>query len=403
MGGNSFNYVIVGGGLAGASAIEGIREHDPSGTILLVNKEPYPPYHRPPLSKGLWTGKKKVEDIGVHDKAFYRHHGVEIKLSTEIVSIDVKAKSISNSSGTTYRFDKLLLSTGGVPAKLKLDNSAMEGIVYFRTLGDYLNLFPQCNGNASVLVVGGGFIGTELAAAFVMSHLQTTLIFPGPWPCHRIFPAYLGMHILKLYREHGINVITEDQPAKFEKNAGKWLMQSKRGKKSESDMVVAGIGISPSIELALQAGLKTENGIVVNTFLQTSHPDIYAAGDNANYPDKWIGSNIRTEHWDNSLNQGKLAGKNMAGAHEPYEYMPYFFSDLFDFGFEAVGNIDSKLETFADWKEENVQGTIYYLQGNKIKGIMLCNIWGKLDLARSLIEKAEPIDSIATLKNKISN
>jgi NADPH-dependent 2,4-dienoyl-CoA reductase/sulfur reductase-like enzyme len=211
------------------------------------------------------------------------------------------------------------------------------------------------------------------------------------------------MHVLKLFRERGIQVITEDQPIAIEKNAGKWIMHSKRGKKIESDMVVAGIGIAPSTGLASEAGLKTENGIVVNSFLQTSRPDIFAAGDNASYPDALRGSNVRVEHWDNAANQGRLAGKNMAGAHEPYVYMPYFFSDLFDFGFEAVGNIDSKLETFADWREENVKGTIYYLQGNKIKGIMLCNTWGKLNIARSLIQKAEPVDSIATLKNKISD
>jgi len=399
----SFTYVIVGGGLAGASAIDGIREHDTSGKILLISKEPYLPYHRPPLSKGLWTGKKKVEDIGVHDAPYYTRFGVEIKLSSEIVVLDPKAKSVSDIGGTTYKFDKLLLSTGGVPTRLELSAPVPEGVIYFRNLDDYNELLLKCKENSSAIIIGGGFIGTEVAAALAMNKVKTTLIFPGPWPCHRIFPAYLGMHILKLYREQGINVVTEDQPIALEKNAGTWLVQSKRGKKIESDMVVAGIGIRPSIELAAQAGLKTENGIVVNTFLQTSHPDIYAAGDNAQYPDKWTGSNMRTEHWDNTLNQGKRAGKNMAGEHEPYNYMPYFFSDLFDFGFEAVGTIDSRLETFADWQEENKKGTIYYLQGNKIKGIMLCNMWGKIDIARSLIQKAEPVDSIATLKNKISD
>jgi NADPH-dependent 2,4-dienoyl-CoA reductase/sulfur reductase-like enzyme len=403
MTGNHFNYVIIGGGLAGANAIEGIRERDALGTIILFGKEPYLPYNRPPLSKGLWTGKKKVDEIFIYDKAYYDKHGVNLKLGVEISSIDSALKSIIDGAGTVYTFDKLLLSTGGSPFRLDLGAPVSEGVFYFRNLDDFKGLFAECKENSSALIIGGGFVGTELAAALAMNKVQTTLIFPAPWPCHRIFPAYLGMHILKLFREHRINVIAEDQPLTLEKKAGKWLMQTKRGKKIESDVVIAGIGIAPSVELAVRAGLKTENGIVVNTFLQTSHPDIYAAGDNASYPDAMRGLNVRVEHWDNAVNQGKLAGKNMAGAHDPYTYMPYFFSDIFDFGFEAVGSIDSKLETFADWQEENVKGTIYYLQGKRIKGIVLCNTWGKLDLARSLIQKAEPIESIAALKNKLSD
>jgi NADPH-dependent 2,4-dienoyl-CoA reductase/sulfur reductase-like enzyme len=207
---------------------------------------------------------------------------------------------------------------------------------------------------------------------------------------------------LDYYRKQGVTMITEDKPVKVLKNGDLWNVETVRGLHIESTIVVAGIGIAPSTELAAKAGLKTDNGIVVDDKLRTSHPDIYAAGDNARYPDKWLAMNVRTEHWDNALNQGKLAGRNMAGANEPYHYMPYFFSDMFDFGFEAVGNIDSKLETFADWREENEKGVIYYLQGNKIKGIMLCNVWDKIGLARTLIQKGEPVGAIANLKNKIS-
>jgi NADPH-dependent 2,4-dienoyl-CoA reductase/sulfur reductase-like enzyme len=325
-----------------------------------------------------------------------------LALGNEIVSFDPSSKSVSDFLGEVYTFHKLLLATGGAPYKLEFNPPAPDGINYFRNIDDYQNLLSQCKENSSATIVGGGFIGVELAAALTKNNIKTTLIFPEPWPCHRIFPAYLGLHILDYYRKQGVTMITEDKPVKVLKNEGIWNVETVRGLHIESNIVVAGIGIAPSTELAGKAGLKTDNGIIVDAKLRTSHPDIYAAGDNARYPDKWLGMNVRTEHWDNALNQGKLAGRNMAGANESYQYMPYFFSDMFDFGFEAVGNIDSKLETFADWREENEKGVIYYLQGNKIKGIMLCNVWDKIGLARTFIQKGEPVGAIANLKNKIA-
>jgi NADPH-dependent 2,4-dienoyl-CoA reductase/sulfur reductase-like enzyme len=398
-----FKYAIVGGGLAGASALDGIRELDGSGSVILFSKERHLPYHRPPLSKGLWTGKKKVEDIYVHDASYYDAINVSLALGIEIVSIDTSSKSVIDGTGAVYTFEKLLLATGGVPSRLELIPPAADGIVYFRNLDDYQSLVSQCIENSSATIIGGGFIGVELAAALAKNKVKTTLIFPEPWPCHRIFPAYLGMHILDYYRKQGVTVITEDKPVRVEKKDGLWNIESLRGAHIQSNIVIAGIGITPSIETAAKAGLKTDNGIVVDAQLRTSHPDIYAAGDNARYPDKWAGSSTRIEHWDNALNQGKLAGRNMAGAGEPYVYMPYFFSDMFDFGFEAVGAIDSKLETFADWRQENEKGVIYYLHANKIKGILLCNVWGKVDRARALIQKAEPVNTMANLKNKITD
>ena len=159
----------------------------------------------------------------------------------------------------------------------------------------------------------------------------------------------------------------------------------------ESDIVIVGIGITPEVGVAERAGLKTGNGIVVNEYLQSSDSNIYAAGDNAFFPYQVLGEKMRIEHWDNAVNQGKWAGRNMAGANEPFTYMPYFFSDLFEFGYEAVGEVDSRLETFADWKKENDTGIIYYLKDNKVRGVMMCNVWGKVDAARELIRKQKKL------------
>jgi NADPH-dependent 2,4-dienoyl-CoA reductase/sulfur reductase-like enzyme len=196
---------------------------------------------------------------------------------------------------------------------------------------------------------------------------------------------------LDQYLARGIKVLVNEMPSAFAKAGGKFLTQTLSGVKLESDMVIAGIGIAPALELPRKAGLQTANGVIVNEYLEASLPGIYAAGDIAFFPYPALGKQTRVEHWDNALNQGKWAGRNMAGAREPYTYMPYFFSDLFEFGYEAVGEVDSRLETFADWQKENDTGVIYYLKDNKVRGAMMCNVWDKVEAARELIRKGEQV------------
>jgi len=389
MGEQAYAYIIVGGGLAGASAVEGIRERDRTGAILLIGSEKHLPYDRPPLSKKLWSGKKKVADIFVHDREFYDRNGVTVTSGLLVTSLDAGRKTAAADDGKTYRFQKLLLATGGAPRTLSIPGGAIEGICYFRTLDDYLRLRAESSEGKSAVVIGGGFIGSEIAAALVLNKLDVTMIFPDPYLVARVFPDYLGKALMDRYVARGVKVLAGDLPASFEKRSGKFITQTQRGVKLESDLVIAGIGIAPSVELARDAGLQTGNGIIVNEHLQTSDPDIYAAGDNAFFPYQALGGRTRVEHWDNALNQGKWAGRNMAGAREPYTYMPYFFSDLFEFGYEAVGEVDARLETFADWQKENDTGVIYYLRDGKLRGAMMCNVWDKVDAARELIRKGE--------------
>ena len=186
--------------------------------------------------------------------------------------------------------------------------------------------------------------------------------------------------------ERGVKIFTQDSPVSIARRNNHLVTRTKNGKEISSDVVIAGIGIEPEMQLAKSAGLAIKNGIAVNEFLQTSSPDIYAAGDNAYFPYQALGRHMRVEHWDNAINQGKTAGMNMAGAHTAYTYMPYFFSDLFDFGYEAVGFVSSKLETFADWQKENNTGVVYYLEDGKVRGVMMCNVWEKVDAARELIK-----------------
>ncbi|MCL5022971.1 MAG: FAD-dependent oxidoreductase [Nitrospirae bacterium] len=387
-----YSYVIVGAGLAGVSAAAGIREVDKNGPILLIGGEKHLPYDRPPLSKQLWFGKKRVADIFLHDRSFYDQNGIELSLETRVSSLDLRQKSITDKRGRNCQFGKLLLSTGGVPRPLPVPGGDLEGICYYRYLDDYLRMRDEARTGGPAVIVGGGFIGSEMAAALTSNGVRVTMVFPESYLCSRVFPDFLGRAMQKHYQERGVKILAEDRPASFSKRGDALVIRTEKGMELESRTVIAGIGIMPEIKLAAEASLKTANGVVVNEYLQTSHPDVYAAGDNAFFPYQVLGQPMRIEHWDNALNQGKAAGRNMAGAQEPFTYMPYFFSDLFEFGYEAVGEVDAQLETFADWRKENETGVVYYLRGGKVRGAMMCNVWDKVEAARELIRKGEGIE-----------
>jgi NADPH-dependent 2,4-dienoyl-CoA reductase/sulfur reductase-like enzyme len=389
----AYTYVIVGGGLAGASAVSGIREIDPDKPILLLCNENYLPYDRPPLSKKLWFGKKKVEDIFIHDREFYDSKGVTVVLRCTIGAIDSAQKRVT-SNGKSFHYEKLLLATGAVPNRLQISGATLEGVCYYRFLDDYLEIKCLAGQGKSAVVIGGGFIGSEIAAALTVNNMKVTMIFPDARLCDRVFPEYLGNSVQRHYQDRGVRVLSQDRPSSIAKNNGGFITVTENGKKIESDIVIAGVGVTPETHLAGSAGVRVANGIVVNEFLETSNKDIYAAGDNAFFHYKALDRAMRFEHWDNALNQGKSAGRNMAGAHEPYDYLPYFFSDLFEFGYEAVGEIDSKLETYADWQTVNEKGVIYFLRDKKVKGVMMCNVWDKVPAARTLIRKSETMNSV---------
>lgn len=387
----SYSYVIIGGGLAGAAGIDGIRERDTAGSILLISGENNPPYDRPPLSKKLWTGAKRVEEIFLHPQSFYNQHGVELKLGAEIRDLDVAGHVVRDRSGNRFSYKKLLLATGGAPRRLTIPGGDLQGLSYFRTLDDYHELRAGAVQGKSAIVIGGGFIGSEIAASLSMNGVAVTMIFPGDWLVARVFPESLGRALTDDYRSKGIAVVAQDVLTAIEQRGNGYMIHTRGGQHHAADLVVIGIGISPNISLAQTAGIKTADGIFVDEFLRTSDPDVYAAGDVAFFPEQILGPR-RIEHWDNAISQGKHAGKNMAGAKEPFTELPFFFSDLFEFGYEAVGDCDSRLQTFAEWQEPNKTGVVYYLdQDRRVRGAMMCNLWEKVDAARALIRMAQPM------------
>lgn len=387
---DSYSYIIVGGGLAGAGAIEGIRQHDARGSILLIGSEPDQPYDRPPLTKQLWTGGKKVEEIFLHPQAFYAEHGVELKLGAQVTQLDLPGHAVRDSGGATFRYQKLLLATGGTPRKLTIPGGDLDGLSYYRTLKDFRTMHAAAAAGKSALVIGGGFIGSEITASLTVNKLSVTMIFPDRSLVSRVFPQPLAVALTDYYRSKGVQVLTEDLPVSIERQGSAYLARSRGGRQISADLVIVGIGITPNTSLAQSAGLNVGNGIIVNEFLQTSDRDVYAAGDVAFFPEPIIGPR-RIEHWDNAVSQGKHAGRNMAGANQPFDEMPFFFSDLFEFGYEAVGDVDSRHDTFADWQEPNKTGVIYYLSDSRVVGAMMCNVWNKVDEARALIRKQERV------------
>jgi NADPH-dependent 2,4-dienoyl-CoA reductase/sulfur reductase-like enzyme len=386
----SYSYVIVGAGLTGASAAAGIRERDPHGSILILGAEAELPYDRPPLSKQLWRGGKTVEQVLLHDESYYKSNAIDLRLDVEVTGLDADAHTVRDSKGNTYRYGRVLLATGGSPRRLDIPGGDLEGISYYRTLRDYRQLRGAAATGKAALVIGGGFIGSEIAAALRTNGLQVTMIFPSPWLVSRVFPESLGRHLTDEYRRKGVEVLAGDVPVSVRRESDGYVAQTRAGRTIRADIVVAGVGIRPNVALARAAGLAMTTGVCVDEFLQTSHADVYAAGDVAFAPNPVLGPR-RVEHWDNAAVQGKHAGRNMAGAREPYAYLPFFFSDLFEFGYEAVGDTDSRLRTFADWQEENKTGVIYYLDGDRLRGVMMCNVWEKVDPARALIQKSEPL------------
>jgi 3-phenylpropionate/trans-cinnamate dioxygenase ferredoxin reductase component len=381
----TYQYVIIGGGLAGASAIKGIREIDPNNPILLVSAEKDLPYDRPPLTKKLWFGKIKEEGVFLDPADYYSKSGVDVLSNTRVASIDPNGKTVTTNAGVVFGFKKLLIATGGSPRALTIPGGDLPGIYYYRTFDDYRRLREEAASGKSVLIIGGGFIGTEIAAALNTNKVGVTMVFPESYFVQNVFPDYLGSMLVSNYQDRGVNVIAEDIPASISKQGRKFLVRTKKGRDIVTDIIIAGIGIFPGVELAKNAGLTVTNGIEVDKFLAASHSDIYAAGDTCNFESFALGKRIRVEHWDTAKTQGRQAGRNMAGAGEVFDYVPYFFSDLFEFGYESAGDITSVHPTYPVWKTPNNTGVIYYMAEDTVAGIMLCNVWDKVEEAREIV------------------
>lgn len=382
-----YQYLIIGGGMTADAAVKGIREIDPEGSIGLISSETAPPYNRPPLTKGLWKGDD--------ENSIWRHTqeaGVDLILGHTVKTLDRVAKQVTDSGGNTYSYNKLLLATGGRPRTLPFGG---DSILYYRTLQDYHTLRTLSETKQRIGVIGGGYIGSEIAAALALNHKQVVMFMLEQTVNGDRYPQDLGLFLNDYYRQHGVEVVPGTSITGVEQRGEQYAItgrndQTKQQREWLVDAVVAGLGIIPNVELAQQAGLEVENGIVVNEQLRTRDHDIYAAGDVANVYKPLLNKPMRVEHEDNALSMGHAAGRNMAGAYESYTHQPFFYSDLFDLGYEAVGDLSASLEKVSDWEEPYRKGIIYYLKDQHVVGVILWNNWGMTNLARELISEPGP-------------
>jgi NADPH-dependent 2,4-dienoyl-CoA reductase/sulfur reductase-like enzyme len=377
-----FDYVIIGGGMTADAAVHGIRETDPDGTIGVIGSDPHPPYDRPPLSKALWKGKPESVIWRSTEET-----GAALHVGRTIQGIDLEDRTVIDDQGARYEYGKLLIATGGAPRRLAASG---ERIIYYRTLDDYHRLRNFAKEPLRFAVVGAGFIGMEIAAALRMQGREVVMFIDGEGLGTKLFPDDLSRFLVGYYRERGVDVRTAGR-VEVEARGDKVVILLADGSEVEVDVAVVGIGIRPNVDLARAAGLAVGDGIEVDELLRTSRPDVYAAGDVASFYQPSLGARIRVEHEDNANTMGRAAGLAMAGDGAPYDHLPFFYSDLFDLGFEAVGSVDARHETHADWKEPFREGVVYYLEEGRVRGVLLWNTWDQADHAGRLIEESKPV------------
>ncbi len=374
-------YVIVGGGLAAASAIEGIRELDPSGPITLITAERELPYHRPPLSKSFLSGKEAVESVRVHDAAWYRDQKVRVRLGQTARSVHMGRQTVAmETAGAVERvpYDRLLIATGSSPRRLPVPGNDLAGVHYLRTLQDSYALRRAVTPGAKVVVAGGGFIGMEVAATARHMGAQVTVLETGPTVYRAFASPELSAFFLKLMESQGITVVTGARVTRFQGEDGRVTsVMTEDGRPLPADVVVVGVGAEPNSHWLAGSGFQIDRGgLIVNVRLETPGKHIWAAGDVTRFPDPITKQPRRLEHWGNALMQGRQAGRNMAGAGEPFTAQAAFFSDLFDITTNVLGETDQpeRVEIRGAMDVAKPHFTALYVRGTKLFGAVMVNL-----------------------------
>lgn len=335
----SFKYLIMGGGMvAGYAAKAFVESGIKPGELGIISADNALPYERPPLSKGFLAGRETEKDILIAAPEFYETHGIEVRLNTVVERLNPSQKTVRTSSGEEYRFENLLIATGARVRKLDVPGADLAGIHYLRSLADSRRIREESERASRAVVIGGGFIAMEVASVLAQRGLETTMVMIEDRIWKRLFTPGMSDYFRRYYEARGVRFETNAPVTAFSGNGRVQSVSLGNGKHAPADLVVAGIGVVPETGVFENTGLKIENGIVVNEYLETGIPGIYAAGDVANYRDVLFGGYRRVEHWDNAVKQGQHAARVMTGSREPFESVPYFFSDDFDLSWEFWGD-----------------------------------------------------------------
>jgi 3-phenylpropionate/trans-cinnamate dioxygenase ferredoxin reductase subunit len=385
-------FVIVGASLAGAKAAETLRADGFTGRLVLVGAETERPYERPPLSKDYLRGQVGRETVYVHDEGFYASHEIELHLGRTAVALDTSTTELALDDGNRLRYDRLLLATGAEPRRLTVPGAGLDGVHYLRSVEDSDALRSRLDAAGSVVVVGAGWIGSEVAASARERGLDVTVIEPASVPLERVLGTELGTIYRDIHTDRGVRMLLGTGVEALEGGTSVEYVRTDDGRRVACDLVVVGIGVQPRTGLAARAGLAIENGVLVDEQLRTSAPDVYAAGDVANAFHPFYGERVRVEHWANALHQGPVAARNMLGHSEAYDRVPYFFSDQYDVGMEYSG--------FArTWDRVVFRGdpmsrefiAFWLLRGRVVAG-MNVNTWDVVNAIQELIRGQVTVD-----------
>ena len=367
-----YKYIIIGGGLAGGSAVDAIRKVDAEGSLALVTQEPLRPYQRPPLSKGFLMGKAGREKVFLRPADHYARQNVDLLSAVRATGLSPGTRFITLDDGRRLKYGRLLLATGGRARRLPIPGNDLSGVFTLRTIEDSESIREVASEGKRVLVLGGSFIGSEVASSLAQLGSQVTVVFPESRLLERIVPQELSKFLQDLYTDHGMRILPGTTAERLEGQDAVEQAVLDSGETLNVDLVVMGVGIELNTDLARRAGLELDEvgAVVVDETLCTSNPCIYAAGDIAAWPDPIFDRRLRVEHWDVARNQGVCAGRNMAREIEPYDRLPYSFSDLFDLSFEVWGNLDSWDRTVLRGSLEEGSFAFYYFDGQRMVGVL---------------------------------
>jgi 3-phenylpropionate/trans-cinnamate dioxygenase ferredoxin reductase subunit len=384
--------VIVGASLAGAKAAEGARTAGFDGRVILVGAEHELPYERPPLSKTLLRGEADPETTRVHDDAFYATHGVELLTGRTVEDLDPDARELRLDGDEVVRFTAAVLTTGAAPRRLDIPGSELSGVHYLREVADSLRLGDAIRKASRVAVIGAGWIGSEVAASARQMGRAVVLIDPSPTPLHRVLGDQIGEAFRQLHADHGVTLRLRTGVVGLRGRDRVEEVVLSDGRVEAADVVVVGVGVTPRVDLAVGAGMKVDDGIVVDESLQSSVPGVYAAGDVASAWHPHYRRHLRVEHWANALNQGTTAGINAAGGTDRYTRLPYFFSDQYDLGLEYVGHSEPGDDVVVRGNLANRQFIAFWHRRGVVSAAINVNVWDVADELKAIIAAGRPLD-----------
>ena len=382
-------FVVVGGGLAAAKAVEQLRESGYDGDVILYTAEQHLPYERPPLSKGYLLGDDERDVVFVHDAQWYVDNNIDVRLGTRVEAVDPGAHTVT-AGDTTQSYSKLLLATGAQPRRFAMADASGVPVAYLRVIEDTERLKQAFTEGARIAVLGAGWIGLEAASAARKAGCHVTVVESLPQPLLRVLGPRIASVFADLHREHGVDMRLDVSVGGVEKAGDGVRLILDVGDPVEADLLLVGIGAVPDVKLAEDAGLDVDNGVLVDAALRTSAPDVFAAGDIANAEHPVLGRRIRVEHWDNAIEQGKAAARSMLGEDVSYDRIPYFFTDQYDLGMEYVGNIDPGSADDVVVRGDTTGARVfqaYWIKDGVVAAAMHANDWDAGDTIREAIGK----------------